>query len=292
MLTPDGFPGERLRVLPRPLVARALAEGVTTRLLVTDAGHFPHAVSHGRLRPRGAREAVVIVCVEGLGWCEASGQVVPVPAGSALVIPPGLAHLYRADTGSPWTIWWLHCAGADLGVLLEALQATDEIRVIEIGDMFRVTAIAEHVIGCMERDETWPSLIEAAGSAWSLLAQLAADRVAGNRRQHEPIRDAQDHLRENYTSPVSVPDLARLAGLSTSHFSALFRSATGGGVLDYVKSLRMARARELLLTSTRSVSQISTDVGYTDAFYFSRQFRALNGCSPSAYRRQKDELIL
>jgi AraC family transcriptional regulator of arabinose operon len=292
MLTRDGFPGQRLRVLPRPLVARALSEGVTSRLLVTDAGHFPHAVSHGRIRRRGAPEAVVIVCVDGLGWCEAGDEVLAVPAGSALVIPPGVPHLYRADTTTPWTISWLHVVGGDLVLLLETLQAGTVVRVIEIGDMFRVTALVDHVIDCMERDETAPSLMEAAGSAWALLAQLAADLTAGNRRQHEPIRDAQHHLRENFTSQVSVPELARLAGLSTSHFSALFRSATGGGVLDYVKSLRMARARELLITSTRSVNQIAIDVGYADPFYFSRQFRTINGCSPSAYRRQKDDLIL
>jgi AraC-like DNA-binding protein len=291
MLTPDGFPGQRLRVLPRPLVARALADGVTSRLLVTDAGHFPHAVSHGRSRPRGAAEAVVIVCLDGLGWCEADGQVVRISASHALVIPPGTPHLYRADEEQPWTISWLHVVGGDLALLLDALQAGSAVRVIEIADLFRATALLQHVIDCMERDETSPSLIEAAGSAWALLAQLAADRVTGNRRQHEPIRDAQQHLRENYTSQISVPELARLAGLSTSHFSTLFRSATGSGVLDYVKSLRMARARELLITSTRSVCQIAVDVGYSDAFYFSRQFRTLNGCSPSQYRRQKDDRI-
>lgn len=292
VLTPDGFPGQRLRVLPRPLVARALSEGLTSRLLVTDAGHFPHAVSHGRSRPRGAPEAVVIICVDGLGWCEANHQTVAVPAGSALIIPPGLPHLYRADTASAWTIWWLHAAGGDLATILEAVGARHEPQVIEIEDMFRVTAVVEHVIQCMERDETPASLMEAAGTTWALLAQLAADRVRGTRRRHEPVHDAQKHLRANYASPVSVPELAQLAGLSASHFAALFRSATGGGVLDYVKSLRMARARELLLTSSRSVGQIAEDVGYSDAFYFSRQFRTINGVSPSVYRRRKDETVL
>lgn len=235
---------------------------------------------------------MVIICVDGLGWCEANHQTVAVPAGSALIIPPGLPHLYRADTASAWTIWWLHAAGGDLATILEAVGARHEPQVIEIEDMFRVTAVVEHVIQCMERDETPASLMEAAGTTWALLAQLAADRVRGTRRRHEPVHDAQKHLRANYASPVSVPELAQLAGLSASHFAALFRSATGGGVLDYVKSLRMARARELLLTSSRSVGQIAEDVGYSDAFYFSRQFRTINGVSPSVYRRRKDETVL
>lgn len=287
MLTPDGFPGQRLRVLPRPLVARSLAAGITSRLLVTDAGYFPHAVSHGRVRPHGAPEAVVIICVDGLGWCEIDGRIVAVPTGTALVIPPGVPHLYRADTRTPWTIWWLHARGSDVPVLLQDVQRDANERVVEISDMFRVSVILEHVVECMERDETLPNLLEASGSAWALLAQLAADRATGRHRRHEPIRDARHHLRENFAAPVNVPELARFAGLSTSHFSALFRASTGRGVVDYVKSLRMARARELLVTSPRTVKEIAEVVGYPDAFYFSRQFRTINGCSPSEYRRQK-----
>lgn len=226
----------------------------------------------------------MIVCVDGMGWCEYDGRVLPVPSGSALVIPPGVPHLYRADGTRPWTIWWLHAAGRDVDVLLQAIRGQAEIAVVEIGDLFRVTSSLEHVVDCLERDETLPSLLEAAGSAWSLLAQLAADSAHGGHRRHEPIRDAQLNLRENFSAPVSVPDLARLAGLSTSHFSALFRAATGGGVIEYVKTLRMARARELLATTSRSVAEIAALVGYGDAFYFSRQFRTINGCSPSQYR--------
>ena len=67
-------------------------------------------------------------------------------------------------------------------------------------------------------------------------------------------------------------------------FSTLFRAATGGGVVEYTKRLRMARARELLITSSRDIGDIADAVGYPDAFYFSRQFRTVHGCSPSEYR--------
>src|SRR5690625_1992286 len=114
----DGFPGERMRVLPRPLVARALAGGATGRLLVTDAGYFPHAANHGRSRRQGAREAVVLVCVAGAGWCELGQQIIGVRPGQALVLVPGQPHLYRADATDPWTLWWLHATGPDLHDLL------------------------------------------------------------------------------------------------------------------------------------------------------------------------------
>jgi AraC family transcriptional regulator, arabinose operon regulatory protein len=281
---PDGFPGQRLRVLPRPLVASALRRPPTSGLLVTDAGYFPRAANHGRHRPSGAPEAVVIVCTDGIGHCEAEGRTSVVPPGHALVIPPRVPHVYRSDPREPWTIWWLHATGSQLAPFLAVITDDGCEAVVELNDAYRAVSTIDDAIGFLERDETAPSLISAAGAGWSLLAQLAADVVGGGRQRTEPIRQAQEHLRRNFAKPVSVPDLARTAGLSPSHFSALFRAATGGGVVEYTKRLRMARARELLITTTSDVGDIARAVGYADAFYFSRQFRTVHGCSPSDYR--------
>lgn len=284
MLMPEGFPGQRIRVLPRPLVARALRQQPTTRLMVTDAGQFPHAANHGRARRRGAPEAIVIFCVAGLGWCETDDRVLAVPTGSVLVLPPWQSHLYRADDDDPWTIWWCHLVGGDLEALLDGAGTATGHWVTEVHDRFRMVASFDQMVGALETDETMPNLITAAGAAWGLMAQIAADRISGVGRS-EPVRLAKEYLRANFTAPVSLPELARLGGVSTSHFSALFRRSTGSGVTEYVKSLRMARARELLVTSEENIGEIAHTVGYPDAFYFSRQFSAVHRVSPTAYRR-------
>jgi AraC family transcriptional regulator of arabinose operon len=281
---PDGFPGQRFRVLPRPLVASALRRPPTSALLVSDAGYFPRAANHGRRRPRGAPEAIVIVCVDGIGHCQVEGRSTVVAPGHALVLPPGRAHTYRADPHRPWTIWWLHAAGTQVPELLGLVAPDGREALVELHDAYRAVATIDDAIGFLERDETFPNLISAAGAGWALLAQLAADVVAGGAQRSEPVRQAQAYLRRNFAKPLSVADLARTAGLSPSHFSALFRAATGGGVVEYTKRLRMARARELLITSSRDIGDIAAAVGYSDAFYFSRQFRTVHGCSPSDYR--------
>jgi AraC-like DNA-binding protein len=280
----DGFPGQRLRVLPRPLVASALRRPPTSGLLVTDAGYFPRAANHGRRRAAGAPEAIVIVCVDGYGRCESLGRSTVVGPGYALVLPPGRPHVYLADPERPWTIWWLHATGTQVSELLSVIAPDGREALVELHDAYRAVATIDDAIACLERDETLPSVISAAGAGWSLLAQLAADVVAGGPQRTEPVRQAQDYLRRNFAKPLSVAELARTAGLSPSHFSALFRAATGGGVVEYTKRLRMARARELLITSSRDIGDIAEAVGYTDAFYFSRQFRNVHGCSPTEYR--------
>lgn len=286
MFIRDGFPGQRLRTLPRPLISSALSAEPTARLLVTDVGYFPSAESHGRIRPHGAEQAIVILCTEGAGWARIAGVELAVSTGQALILPAGLPHAYGADAADPWTIWWLHTAGSDAGVLTAAAVGDGPQYVIKLHDAFRMVSLIEHAAECLEQDETVPSILSASGAAWNLLAQLAADRQRGYRDSADRIRVAQDYLREHLRSHTNVPQLAQLAGMSVSHFSALFKAATGTGVVDYVTRLRSARARELLLTTPRSIADIATDVGYDDAFYFSRQFRAVNGLSPRQFRER------
>lgn len=286
----DGFPGQRLHVLPSPLVEKALQRKPTSRLLVTDAGYFPHAALHGRVRRAGSTQAIVILCADGAGWCELHDRRHEVGPGDVLVIPPGVPHRYYAHPTTPWSIWWLHVLGEDVPDLLEATGLTAVGPTAPMTDPFRAFSLVESVCDDLDRDETAASLTSAAGAAWHLLALLAAERY-GRTNGREPIGRVQAHLRAHLASPVSVPALARLAGFSPSHFSARFRAVTGFSVTEYVKRLRMARARQLLITSDRTVAEIAAVVGYPDAFYFSRHFGAVNGVSPRAFRASSHEEI-
>ncbi|MBL0886404.1 helix-turn-helix domain-containing protein [Myceligenerans indicum] len=283
----DGFPGQRLRVLPSAVVGAASDTGPTSRLLVTDAGYFPHAANHGRSRGEGAVGTIAIVSVAGCGWCRTPGGLHQVGAAQALVIPAGVPHEYWADDDAPWTIWWMHARGPDAGEFERDLArhaGPDNVAVVEVHDVVRVVADLERVVAALETDDTYPSLLRCAGAAWSVLAQLGADAAVGSPARGEPVRAAQEYLRTHLDAVVEVGALARRFGLSTSHFSALFRAATGGGVVEYLKRLRMARACELLITTGLPVADIARAVGYADPFYFSRQFRSVHGCSPSEFR--------
>jgi AraC family transcriptional regulator, arabinose operon regulatory protein len=281
-----GFAGERISVLARPLMREALGRPLTSRLLVTDCGYFPHAADHERSRPQGSPQAIVILCVDGAGWCRLPAGRFEVGPGQALVVPSGVPHAYGAAAEHPWTIWWLHLGGADVPDLIDAVLPGPGRPVIHVGDVYRAVALIDDALGRMEHDDSARSRQAAAGAAWHLLALLAADRTGGPAGRDEAVRQAQRYLREHVSARTSVAELAALARLSPSHFAALFRRATGFGVLQYQTRLRMARARELLDTTDRSVTEIARALGYADPFYFSRQFRSVHGTSPSDYRVQ------
>jgi len=283
-----GFPGERLHVLPRPLVREALDRAPTSNLLVTDAGYFPHAARHGRIRPRGSQQAIVIMCSDGAGWCDLDRQRQDIYPGQFLIIPPRAPHSYYADAVRPWSIWWLHVTGSDLPALLGAIGLTANSPVARLIDPPRAFSLVESVCDDLAADETSASLTAAAGGAWNLLARLASER---SRRSgdHEPIQRVQVYLRENLDAATSVAELADMSGFSVSHFSARFRSVTGYTTTEYIKRLRMARARTLLITTDEPIAEVAIAVGYSDPFYFSRQFTAVHHVSPRGFRARVNE---
>ncbi|MFF1882220.1 AraC family transcriptional regulator [Pseudarthrobacter sp. NPDC058196] len=288
MTAHGGFPGQRLRVLPRPMVRTALGASITGRLLVTDAGHFPRAAGHLRMRPRGAEESIIVVCAAGAGQLEAGGgPPIPVTGGQAFVIPAGTAHRYAADGNDPWSIWWLHVSGPDADEMVGEIARSGSEAVFALRDVYSAIDLINDTLGAMERDDARSSLLLASGSAWRLLAVLASDRLRGPAASRDRIGIVQDHLRGNLRSNAGAVELARLAGLSVSHFSALFKAATGMGLVEYTTRLRCARARELLLTTDATVADIAATVGYTDTFYFSRKFKAVSGVSPREFRRRE-----
>lgn len=281
----EGFENQRLCVVPRPLVAEALGRPVTRRLVVTDAGYFPYAEGHLRVRPAGAPEAIVILCVAGSGWVELAGERVRVSSSTVALIPPHTPHSYGADQTSPWTIWWCHLRGSDLGDLWEVAEASTARPVISLRAADRATALLDEIVTSLERDQSPARLLATAGVAWRLMTQLAVDRRLPE--QGEPLERAMRYLEERVDGGIRVSELARLVGVSTSHLGALFRDATGGGVLAYHTALKMARARRLLDTTELQVGEIGREIGYGDPFYFSRQFSRVHGVSPSDYRMQR-----
>lgn len=277
----EGFENQRLCVVPRPQVEAALGKPGTRRLTVTDAGYFPSAAGHRRARRKGANETIVIVCVAGSGTVRMQDQSYVLSPAACLIIPAQCAHEYQASFDDPWTIWWMHVRGTDAaeltGPTLSPPQPLTRLRSVD-----RVVALFDELVTLLERRLSPVQLLSASGVAWNLLTRIAADSVQP--ADGSPLERAMRYLEARVDGTIHVAELAAIVGMSPSHLSALFRQATGGGPAAFHTSLKMARARSLLDTTTLPVAEIAAAVGYVDPLYFSRHFRRVHGMSPTTYR--------
>jgi AraC-like DNA-binding protein len=286
----DGFPGQRMLVLPRPVVRAVVDGSAGADVFPTDVGYFPDAAWHDVSRPEGSPQLIVIYCVRGQGWARVGSRELLVRAGDVLTIPAGLPHAYGAGGTHPWTLYWLHAVGRRtdrLGALL-----TEEGKY----PSFPSEGDAD-TLGLFE--EIYETLLQSYRPDDLLLASLAAGRLLSrlvtlrrrSRRHVSSTRERIDRtiafMRQRLESHVSVPELARLANLSNSHYAAAFKRHTGYSVLDYFIHLKMQRAAHLLDTTTLPAKEIASALGYEDPLYFSRQFRSVYDLAPTQYRAIK-----
>jgi len=286
----EGFAGQRLVVVPRPILTTALQQPLLMHLLPTDAGYYPKAQGHVCARERGCPEVIFIYCTEGQGWCEIAGFRHEVCKNQLLVVPAGCPHVYGAAKNKPWTIHWFHARGTNMPCYLERLGVTRESPVVALGGDVQLFSMFEDLLEGLQHGFTLTHLIYAAHSLAHLMGLILRHKEEywpGETSVRDRIDKSVQFMKGRLREPLNVAALAALANLSRSHYTTLFRRVTGCAPLNYLNHLRMQRAVELLNTTNWPIKHISDQVGFPDQFYFSRAFRKMHNHSPSEHRKHQ-----
>ncbi|QKW10447.1 helix-turn-helix transcriptional regulator [Streptomyces sp. NA04227] len=193
--------------------------------------------------------------------------------GRVSVIPPGrrveyhyrgrsehlYAHFALADDGEPTRVPLIQDMGAEAPVLTDLVN--------------RAVAAAPHSPARVSA-EVWAAL-------WRV-ADLGRRGTAG--QPHACVEAAVAHIECRLHEVLTVPEVARAAGVSHNHLIRLFHAHFDTTVVAYIRSRRMARARHLLRESTLSISAIAAAVGMADLQAFNKACRRELGASPRAVR--------
>jgi AraC-like DNA-binding protein len=144
------------------------------------------------------------------------------------------------------------------------------------------------------RQEGW--MISARAHFLAMLVHVARSWTRSHAQsEHAGARTAQRQvmdetiafMEEHYGEDLSLRTIAEQALLSPHHFSETFKRHCGMPPWEYLLTLRLERGKELLRTTTRSVTDIALSVGFGDSSYFARVFKADTGTTPRSWRAQQ-----
>lgn len=115
------------------------------------------------------------------------------------------------------------------------------------------------------------------------------DQNSGNKNR-SILKTAVDFIDSHYMEEdISLNTVANVANVSANHFSALFSQNMGQTFIEYLTTLRMNKAKELLRCTGMRSSEIAGEIGYKDAHYFSYLFKKTQGMTPSDYRKARED---
>jgi transcriptional regulator GlxA family with amidase domain len=96
---------------------------------------------------------------------------------------------------------------------------------------------------------------------------------------------AMELFETNFDRPIRLDDVADAVRMSKSHFSRAFSDCVGEPPARYLRRYRVKRAHEMMLSTSKSLSEIALNCGFADQSHFTRTFRRMVGVAPAAWRR-------
>lgn len=113
-----------------------------------------------------------------------------------------------------------------------------------------------------------------------------ASLTSARQHQDQLIAEAQIWAAQHYDAPSPVAAMAEKSGMTERGFHRRFKKATGQAPVDYIQTLRIEEAKQLLETTATPIDEISAEVGYSEPSSFRSAFRKRVGISASAYRKK------
>ncbi len=109
--------------------------------------------------------------------------------------------------------------------------------------------------------------------------------VTRQTRMDERLRRAIELIENRYHTPLTIKEISQHVCLSPSRLSHIVKSQLGFSLRDYIKKLRIEKAKVLLIETDLSISEIATEVGYPDQSYFTKSFKSNENCTPNSFRK-------
>ncbi|WP_166242858.1 AraC family transcriptional regulator [Paenibacillus turpanensis] len=229
--------------------------------------------------------------VKGRGHFTINGTRFPAEPGKLFFFNPGMQVSRDSDEGNPLEYYFVrfHCTEAyeekEQWVIGQPGGAEFPFHgMYSVHNVPQLISLIEHLDTLWKRRGHMNALrrkIALYEFFLALLTDFRAQKIAGDTTA--AIEMTQDYMINHYRDPLTLEQMAQMAGLSVSHYSRLFKKCIGYSPIDYLNHLRMDRAKELLVLSDYRLKAIAGSVGYTDEFYFSRIFKKIVGVPPREY---------
>ncbi len=209
-----------------------------------------------------------------------------VRAGSLIITKPGMWHRFRPDQKTGWMENYVGFKGSIAEELFHQPFFSSDKPVKYIGKREEIIDTYHKIFEYVQEEKPGFQQV-AAGMIMKLLGYLFSiekQRDFSNKRVERIIQDVRFIIRENIEKEIDLKEYVEANNISYSYFRKMFKKYTGVSPVQYQLSLKIIRAKEMLLSTDKIIKEISYQVGFKSVYYFSRIFKSKMGVSPTELR--------
>lgn len=240
-------------------------------------------------RPRGRLDFQLLYVASGKAHFYFNGTEEIVTAGHMVIYRPKEEQRYYYYGIDQPEVYWVHFTGNNVKNILRQYGIADSSHVIYTGTSLEYKKIFTQMIQELQmcRENYEELLVLLLRQIFILIRRHSVNRPKTiNSYLESEMERAVKHFHEHYNTAISIEDYAKSRGMSASWFIRSFKEFTGSTPMQYILSIRMMNAQNLLETTEYNVTEIGNIVGYDNPLYFSRLFKKQNGVSPSEFRKK------
>lgn len=223
--------------------------------------------------------------LDGVGRAWVAGREFPLGPGTCLTLPPGSALTALHDPKRRLRVFYSHADFIDArGRKLDDTTLSSPPVPVVVNDLATLEPLTRQIVEGHAADTDAGHLQRDLAVKLALLHIHAAAQAHPLRTDGTKLAAALQAVQENPGRPWTVPEIAARAGLSVSQTARRVHELTGQSPSNYVIRARIERARRLMQESPLSLKQIAESLGYTDVYFFHRQFKSVTGKTPGQWR--------
>ena len=241
--------------------------------------------------PEGRNDYQLLYIAAGKGEFYFKGSKEPtiVTKGNMILFRPGEPQVYYYYAVDKTEVYWVHFTGWKVEEYLERYELPHDENVFFTGVSPDYPWIYNQMIRELQLQRVnHEDMI----SLYMHHIFITINRYIKERREtkNDTINDierAAHYFKDNYNKQISIEQYAAEHLMSVNWFIHSFKSVMKMSPMQYIISLRIAMAKGYLENSTKNIAEISNEVGYENALYFSRLFRKYTGMTPTEYRKKR-----
>jgi len=275
--------------IPGPLIDEQKLNGLTSGLYFTEIGEIEVEQGTTWSLAEKPENNLLVFCTKGSGTVMFLGEQIPVSADQFFIIAKGTEFNFYSAMHVNSRLLTAHFSGENTFLLEEHFSVVRNLipsvnnlvanREMLFNEIFNNLAKGFHDENLVYVNFCFGHLL-----ATFVYAHKTSDDLADE--SNPLVRRAIDFMNKNLDMKLTLSQISKEAGYSTTYFTTLFKKETNYAPVTYFSHLKIVKACEFLDYTNRKVKEISFSLGYADPYYFTKDFKKRMGLSPRQYRNR------
>lgn len=259
-------------------------------IVVTAAGHFKVLTKEifKTERPNGRGDYQLIYIASGKAHFRFNETERIIQKGNMVLFRPNETQMYYLYADEKPETYWVHFTGSDVGLLLEHYQMPKNENIFFTGTSPDYQLLFRQIIQELQlkRVNFEDLLSMTLRQIFLIINRYILEENNYGKAILDEIKQATNYFNENYNKTIIIDDYAKEHAMTANWFTQSFKKVTNFTPMQYIISLRISNAMNLIENTDYNITQVAEAVGYDNSMYFSRLFKKYTGMSPTEYKNK------